>query len=859
MGFFWDELGARGSDVALIDAEGGRLSYASLAREVDRFAATLGGRALLLLEMENHPSAVIAYLGALRARCPVVLVPPGAQGTERILTAFSPELRWCRTTRLVEVAARRGNLHPDLALSLSTSGTTGATKLVRLSARAVDSNARSIAEYVGLSPSERAITSLPASYCYGLSVINSHLAAGASVVLTDASVVDDAFWELVHRDGATSFAGVPYTYELLERTPFVRSPPASLRSFTQAGGRLAVERVERFERLARAHGLRFFVMYGQTEAAPRIAYVPPHELAAHPDCIGRAIPGGHLELVDPATGEPTVGRGELVYRGPNVMMGYATSREDLGRGAELDALRTGDLAEEVEPGLFRIVGRMSRFAKLYGLRVSLDEVEARLAADGHRGFAASDDRILAVFVEGGGDPEAIARGIARRLDLPRTGVSVVVGDKRPLLGSGKTDYASILGLAQESLAVVATKESPADRLRAGFAELFPGRQISEGDTFAALGGDSLTYVAAASVVEEALGDLPTRWELLTLGELEARARAAAAGPARARPRVRVEGEMVARCLAVTAILASHADTVGHWLGFPVRGGTDVLMLLFGYNVMRFQGPRLLAGRALDVLKHHLRIFGIPYLVMLGLAYFVRPDFTVPQLGAKLVLLSNYGWRDRSVLWFFEALLQMCVLLALAFSSRTFARAWSSWRWFPLAVVAVGAIAKVAAWTVYDAGALDHRTPDALFFFFAAGLAFAVYGWRVAAPVALLVIALELLTRGTRETHAAVVAVCVAVTFIPRLTVPAWLGRAIYKVAASTFYIYLAHPLVVRLVPRTALAGARAILYMGATLGAGLLLHSLAARLPAWRNGRQGLAAVETSRSFARSGGETSAG
>src|SRR5512139_999232 len=406
MTFFWDELGAHGSDIALIDADGGRLSYASLAHEADRFAATLGGRPLLLLEMENHSSAIIAYLGALRARVPIVLVPPGAQGTQGILTAFAPELRWCRAAGLVEVAAPRGNLHPDLALSLSPSGTTGTTKLVRLSGRAVDSNARSIAEYLGLSPGERAITSLPASYCYGLSVINSHLAVGASVVLTEASVVDDTFWELVDRNGATSFAGVPYTYELLERTRFVGSPPASIRSFTQAGGRLAVERVERFARLAREHGLRFFVMYGQTEAAPRIAYVPPHELPAHPDCIGRAIPGGHLELVDPATGNPAVGRGELVYRGPNVMMGYAASREDLGRGAELDALRTGDLAEEVEPGLFRVVGRMSRFAKVYGLRVSLDDIESRLAADGARCFATSDDHIIAVFIEGRGNPRA---------------------------------------------------------------------------------------------------------------------------------------------------------------------------------------------------------------------------------------------------------------------------------------------------------------------------------------------------------------------------------------------------------------------------------------------------------------------
>jgi acyl-CoA synthetase (AMP-forming)/AMP-acid ligase II len=843
MSFFWDELGAHGSEVALVDADGTRLSYASLAEEADRFGATLGRAALLLLEIENRSAAVVAYVGALRARVPVVLVPPGAQGTERIVAAFAPELRWSRTTGLVEVAPRRGNLHPELALALSTSGTTGATKLVRLSGRAVDANARSIAEYLGLSREERAITSLPASYCYGLSVIHSHLAVGASVVLTEASVVDDAFWDLVDREGATSFAGVPYTYELLERTRFVRAPPASLRSFTQAGGRLAVERVERFGALARAHGLRFFVMYGQTEAAPRIAYVPPDELPAHPDCIGRAIPGGHLELVDPATGEPAVGRGELVYRGPNVMMGYATSREDLGRGSELDALRTGDLAEEVAPGLFRVVGRMNRFAKLYGLRVSLDDLESRLAADGHRAFAASDDRILAVFVEGHANAAAVARAIATRLGLPESAARVVVGDERPLLSSGKTDYAGILGLARERPAAVVAQGTPAERLEEGFAGLFPGQRISDEDTFAGLGGDSLSYVAAASVVEEALGDLPAGWESLTLGELKERARAAAAAPARDRSRLRVEGEMIARCLAVTAIVVSHAEL--GWFGAPVRGGTDVLMLLFGFNVMRFQGPRLLAGRALEVLKHHLRIFAVPYLVLLGLAFVAKPDFTLPQLGAKLLLVSSYGWRDRSVLWFFEALLQMSILLALAFGSRRFVRAWRSWRWFPLAVVAIGAIAKVAAWGVYDAGARDHRTPDALLYLFAAGLAFAVYPRKVAGPLAALVVALELLTRGPRETHAAVMAACLALLFIPRLTVPAWLGRAIFKVTAATFYIYVASPFVTRLVGgRAGPGGEWAILYVLATFGAGLLLHTLAARLPRQWGRRSGAPALE---------------
>jgi hypothetical protein len=443
--------------------------------------------------------------------------------------------------------------------------------------------------------------------------------------------------------------------------------------------------------------------------------------------------------------------------------------------------------------------------------------------------------MIAVFIEGSGNTEAISRAIAKRLGLPQASFSVIAGDERPLLASGKTDYASILALARKRLPSIATEPSAAERLEQGLAELFPGQRIYDSDTFAALGGDSLTYVVAASVIEEALGDLPAKWELLTLEELKEKARAAAAAPVRVRSRIHVEGEMIARCLAVTAVVVSHAQLPQQWFGSPVlamgvRGGTDVLMLLFGFNVMRFQGPRLVAGRAFEVFKHHLTIFGIPYLALTALWFVDKAEFDVARFSAQLLLLSNYYSGDGTVLWFFEALLQMSVLLTLAFSSRTFVRAWQSWRWFPFAVVAIGAIAKVAAWSVYDPGRLGHRTPDALFFLFVAGLAFSIYRQRVAALLALLVVALELLTWGTRDTHAAVMAVCLAVMIIPRLTVPAWLGKAIFKMAASTFYIYIANPFVVRLfIGESWLGGGYPILCTFASVGAGLLLHTLVAR------------------------------
>jgi acyl-CoA synthetase (AMP-forming)/AMP-acid ligase II len=190
-------------------------------------------------------------------------------------------------------------------------------------------NAAAIGDYLDIRETDRAATTLPMSYCYGLSVIHSHLLRGAGLILTDHSVVDDQFWTLFRRHRGTTFAGVPYTFELLERIGFDTMDLPHLRYLTQAGGRLSPERVRRFAELGQRRGWQLFVMYGATEATARMAYLPPELAATRPTAIGRPIPGGSfsLEPVDDWDDDPEVG--ELVYRGPNVTVcARATSRGD---------------------------------------------------------------------------------------------------------------------------------------------------------------------------------------------------------------------------------------------------------------------------------------------------------------------------------------------------------------------------------------------------------------------------------------------------------------------------------------------------------------------------------------------------
>lgn len=386
---FWDSLDQHPSHTAVIDASGQAIRYAELAERVAVAAAhlrSLGTRQLGLLFTSNTLPCLVAYLACLQARHVPLLLPAGIAPALAANLQAHYQPNWVMgehlqatplrgadlpITQLQYPANHKTNLAPELALLLSTSGSTGSPKLVRLSYGNLQANATAIAQYLGLTPDERALTMLPPHYSYGLSVINSHLHAGASLVLQNVSVLSPAFAETIRAQAVTSLSGVPTIYQMLWRTGFSKQDFPSLRTLTQAGGRLDDKLIRAFAQLADARGWRFFVMYGQTEATARISYVPPHQLAEKIGSIGIAIPGGQL-YIDPANSE-------LIYTGPNVMLGYANCRGDLTLGdTQRGLLRTGDVAQQDEDGFFYITGRLKRFVKLAGNRIGLDEVEQHL-------------------------------------------------------------------------------------------------------------------------------------------------------------------------------------------------------------------------------------------------------------------------------------------------------------------------------------------------------------------------------------------------------------------------------------------------------------------------------------------------
>lgn len=448
-------------NIALTNEFGESWSYRQLQEESNRIKLYLRKRELAFCLCTNTVEAIVGYVALLQDGVATVLLDANKDPDllTNLLSVYHPHYVWAPSKRnfgkilydyrgysLYEHSQIEVSIHPDLSLLLTTSGSTGSPKLVRLSQKNLRSNADSIADYLNITPKERPITSLPMYYSFGMSVINSHFVKGATLLLTDRTVFDKEFWAFAKREHATSIAGVPYTYEMLKRLRFFRMDLPDLKTMIQAGGKLNATIVKEYIEFAKEKGKEFVVMYGQTEAAPRMSYLPFDRALEKYASIGIAIPGGRFCIRDVNDREieaPDVD-GELVYMGDNVCLGYAESPEDLMKGDEnVGILRTGDVARRDADGYYFITGRKKRFVKVWGNRVNLDAIEQLvkpITAD--CACIGVDDKIT-IFITESSLSQKVITYLSEKTGLNIRAFNVNTINEIPKKVSGKVDYTSL--------------------------------------------------------------------------------------------------------------------------------------------------------------------------------------------------------------------------------------------------------------------------------------------------------------------------------------------------------------------------------------------------------------------------------
>jgi hypothetical protein len=518
-------------------------------------------------------------------------------------------------------------------------------------------------------------------------------------------------------------------------------------------------------------------MYGQTEATARMAYLPPELASEHPQAIGVPIPGGSFRL-EPRTGE-------LLYRGPNVMMGYASRPQDLAEGPTVAELRTGDLARRLPDGVYELIGRKSRFAKVFGLRLDLDSLERMLGETGISGRCVEQGGRICAFVTRHRDVDAAQSALARHCGLPRHAVRAAHVVAHPVTASGKTDYAALVRQA-ELLDVAPTPSRGSDTvsaegLRDLYAELLGRPDATVESTFVGLGGDSLSYVEVSVRLSDLLGTLPRMWPTMTLQEL--------AQPTDRPPKrgALLDTTVLLRAAAILLIVGTHADL------FTLYGGAHILLGVAGYNFARFQlGVGSRTGRLRNGLGSVAQV-AVPSMIWIACVG-ITTGMYVPETALMLNgLVGSDTWTLQWQFWFLEALVWTvlaCVAVLAIPPIHRLERA-SPWG-FAVAVLAAGLALRYGL-VGLEAGPVQRYSVLVVFWCFALGWAAAkATGTWQRAIVSLVALAAVPGFFGEPVREAVVLLGFLALLWLPAVRAPKSLNRAVGSVAGASLFIYLTH-------------------------------------------------------------------
>jgi len=467
------------------------------------------------------------------------------------------------------------------------------------------------------------------------------------------------------------------------------------------------------------------------------------------------------------------------------MLGYAESPADLALGRVTGELRTGDVARRTTEGLFEIVGRRNRFAKIFGLRVDLDQTESVFAASGVAAYCAEGEDRLVVAVDVSAKPVdcgEVQRLAKEHLGLPRGAVLVAPMAQVPRLPTGKPDYRAIAQHppAPANPPVRAGSFSTTAQLRTLYAEVLHRHDVTDDDTFVSLEGDSLSYVEMSIRLEDSLGHLPPNWHVTSIGELVPSTR-------RRRQGFRsVETNVLLRALAIVLIVGSHANL------FMVMGGAHVLLGIAGFNFGRFHLTTAPRAERVKHLATSVARIAVPSMLWLALAAALSTKYSWQNVLLLNGVLGSRDWSTQWHYWFIEAMVYTLVALTLLMAVPAVARIEARWPfWLPMVLAGLGLLTRYEVVEVMG-GDVTHRA-NVVFWLFALGWATvkATSNWQ-----RMLVSALVVLTVpgffGDASRDTVVVVGALALIWVRAVSVPSSVARVAGVLASASLYIYLAH-------------------------------------------------------------------
>ncbi|EJL75878.1 AMP-binding protein [Chryseobacterium populi] len=339
------------------------------------------------------------------------------------------------------------SIHPEIKILLSTSGTTGIPKLVKLSDENLYQNALSILQYMPIRETDVVPLNVPINFVYGFSIFTTNSMRAGKIICTDKDIMQKAFWDEMEEHGYSTLGGVPYLYENLNRIGFFKKENKSLRYMTHTGGVINAELRKTIFSYCNLYEKEFFAQYGQTEAGGRMAYLTTAGLLEEETSIGIPVHGGNFQI-DPDTDE-------LLFSHPGIFGGYANRLEDLATYEQPRTLHTGDTARKGQNGLYYITGRIKRIMKLFGIRLNLDEVEFILKneLEGNT-FAClnfNDKKIIVLYDNQDLDPQVIKDIIKEKLRINPQYVNIEYITHFPLSQNGKINYPLLQTLQHENI------------------------------------------------------------------------------------------------------------------------------------------------------------------------------------------------------------------------------------------------------------------------------------------------------------------------------------------------------------------------------------------------------------------------